>query len=436
MGTPRKSKLTRRAALASLAGVGGLTAASQMTGLPGGAMMTAAKAQEPFRPPEEAVPITGKAGPDLEPFDTAMLKIMDHHGVPGAALAIAKDGKLVYAKSFGWSEVAKGEPIKPDTLFGLASLSKTITAVATLKLVEQGMLGLDDHVFAILKNFRAPRGFRVDPVLQDVTVRHCLNHSGGWDRKVSGDPLNWEPQICRAFRVRSPLSARQFIEFTLTRPLDFVPGTDAVYSNVGYVLLGEVIARASGMPYERFVLENVLRPMGITRMRLHPREGRYLLGETLRYLAGSFIPLPPMRLPMADSAGGWSASVVDMARFLTNLDGSRGEPVLGEKIRKQMLDPPPPPLKPRENGTYFGLGWDSVLIKDGKPAYFKDGSWQGIRTFMKRLPAGVNWALLYNASMEFDPQDTQMVSRTAQEVHQLIERIGKYPDVDLFKEFP
>jgi N-acyl-D-amino-acid deacylase len=394
------------------------------------------KAQEPFRPPDEEVPITGKAGEELIPIDTAMLKIMDRHGVPGAALAIAKNGKLVYAKGFGWSNVTKDEPIKPDTLFGLASLSKTITAVATLKLVEQRLLDLDDRVFAILKDIRAPRGARVDPVLRDVTVRHCLNHSGGWDRKVSGDPLNWEPQICRAFRLRPPLSARQFIEFTLTLPLNFVPGTDAVYCNIGYVLLGEVIARASGMAYERFVQENVLRPMGITRMRLHPREGRYLLGETLRYLAGSFIPLPPMRLPMADSAGGWSASVVDLARFLTNLDGSRGESLLSEKTRKRMLEPPPPPLKPRANGTYFGLGWDSVLLKDGTFAYFKDGSWQGIRTFMKRLPTGVNWALFYNASMEFDPQDQQTVSHTVREVHQLIEELRKFPDIDLFKEFP
>jgi N-acyl-D-amino-acid deacylase len=434
MSTPRKKKLTRRAALAGLAGVGGLTAAGPVPDIPGGA--TTAQAQEPFRPPEEAIPITGKAGPGLEPFDAAMLKVMARHGVPGAALTIAKDGKLVLAKGYGWADVGKGGPVRPDTLFGLASLSKTITAVATLKLVDQGLLDLDDRVFAILKGLRPPPGKRVDPVLGDVTVRHCLNHSGGWDRNVNGDPINWEPQICRAFRLRPPLSARQLIQFTLGLPLDFVPGTDAIYSNVGYVILGEVIARVSKVPYERFVQENVLRPMGITRMRLHALDGRYLLGETLRYLAGSFIPLPAMRLPMVDSAGGWSASALDLARFLTNLDGSRGKPVLSEKTRQRMLQPPPAPLKPRANGTYFGLGWDSVLVKDKAVAYFKDGSWQGIRTFMKRLPTGVNWALLYNASMEFDPQDTQVVSRTIQEVHRLVEGIGKYPDIDLFKEFP
>jgi hypothetical protein len=59
-----------------------------------------------------------------------------------------------------------------------------------------------------------------------------------------------------------------------------------------------------------------------------------------------------------------------------------------------------------------------------------------MRTYMKRKPKGVNWALLYNASMEFDPQDMQTASRTVQEVHQLVEGLGKYPDIDLFKEYP
>lgn len=434
MSTPRKKKLTRRAALTGLAGVGGLTAAGSVTGLPGG---SSAQAQERFRPPEDAVPITGKAAEELIPFDTAVLKIMDRHGVPGAALAIAnKNGKLVLAKGYGWADVSRGEPIKPETLFGLASLSKTITAVATLKLVEQGLLALEDRVFDIVKDIRAPRGARVDPRIGDITVRHCLNHSCGWDRDTQGDPMNWEPQISRAFRVRPPLSARQLLEFSMSIPLVFAPGTDAKYCNIGYVILGEVITRVSGIPYERFVLENILRPMGIRRIRMHARDGRYLLGEALRYLAGSFIPLPAMRLPMADSAGGWSASVVDMARFLTNLDGSRGEPVLSAKSFRQMLEPPPPPIKPRENGIYFGLGWDAVQVQGKAVTYFKNGSWQGIRTFMKRLPTGVSWALLYNASMEFEPQDVTVLRSTVQEIHQLIENFGKYPDIDLFKEFP
>jgi len=101
-----------------------------------------------------------------------------------------------------------------------------------------------------------------------------------------------------------------------------------------------------------------------------------------------------------------------------------------------MLDAPPKPLLPRQNGTYFGLGWDSVLVKGKAFGYFKDGSYQGMRAFMKRLPTGVNWALLYNASMEFDPQDRDTVGNTVQHVRQLVEGFKKYPDIDLFKDYP
>ena len=76
-----------------------------------------------------------------------------------------------------------------------------------------------------------------------------------------------------------------------------------------------------------------------------------------------------------------------------------------------------------------------MASKDKTYSYFKDGSYQGMRTFMKRLPNGVNWVLLYNASMEFDAQDTQIAASTIGEVRQMVERLDKYPDMDLFSEY-
>src|SRR5262249_50796297 len=251
-----------------------------------------------------------------------------------------------------------------------------------------------------------------------------------------GDPVNWEPQICRAYHVQPPLSPREFLDFMMTQPLNFKPGTDEKYSNVGYIILGEIIAKVSGQPYDRFINDNVLKPTGIARAGLHGFDGKYVAGEALRYLAGTLIALPAMLLPMISATGGWCASVVDMARFLCSLDGSRGEPVLGEKSRQQMIAQPPAPLGPRANGTWFGLGWDSVIVKDKAFGYYKDGSYQGMRTYMKRLPTGVNWVLLYNASMEFDPQDMQVAAATVRDVRQLVEGIDKHPDIDLFKEYP
>jgi CubicO group peptidase (beta-lactamase class C family) len=418
-------KLTRRAAVAGL----GLSLAA-------GAMPPESKAAavQTQRDPFADIPVTGQAGPGLDSFDNAMRTIIDRHGLAGAALAIAKDGRLVFAKGYGWADVARSEIARPDTLFGLASLSKTITAVAVLKLIEQNRLRLTDRVFDLVK-VQAPAGARVDPRVRTITVRQCLNHSGGWDRAVRGDPIGWEPQICRTLRLRPPLSSRQFLTFAITMPLDFDPGTAQRYSNVGYIILGEVVATVTGQDYPRFVLEQILRPMGITRAALHRTDGKYLAGEAVRHLSGSLIPLPPMLLPMVNATGGWSASVVDVARFLTNLDGSRGQSVLNEKTRALMIEAPPAPLKVPASGIFMGVGWDSVNLKDKSYTAFKDGSYQGMRTFMKRLPNGVSWCLFYNASMEFDPVDTQISQSAVHDVRRAVEQIGKYPNIDLFKEF-
>src|SRR5262245_17345682 len=428
----KRKKYTRRAALA---GFGGLALGAQAWG-PWIGEAPAAQLPQPARPHEDNIPVSGKAGPGMEPFDQAMRSIIDRHGLPGAALAIAKEGRLVFARGYGWANLSSGTAIEPGTRFGLASLTKPITAVATLKLVEQGKLRLDERVFDILGHIKPPRGTKVDNNLRTITVRQCLNHSGGWDRSIRGDPINWDPQVCRLLRLRPPLSPVQFLTFAMTLPLDFQPGTDAKYSNVGFIILGEVVATVAQQPYHRFVLDNVLKPMGITRMEIHRLDGKYLAGEALRYLPGTLIPLPAMRMPMLDATGGWSASVVDMVRFLTNLDGSRGQCVLNEKTRNLMFEPPPKPLKPRPNGTYFGLGWDAVLTEGNQRTYFKDGSYEGMRTFMKHLPTGESWAMLYNASMELDTTDMQVIAQTVREVRQVVERIKKFPGVDLFKEYP
>jgi N-acyl-D-amino-acid deacylase len=175
--------------------------------------------------------------------------------------------------------------------------------------------------------------------------------------------------------------------------------------------------------------------MGITAARLNPADGRYAVGAALRYLAGSFVVLPALRFPMIDATGGWLASAVDMAKFLANLEGTRGKPVLSEESLRVMRAAPPAPLKPRENGTYFGLGWDSVFTEGKNYGYFKDGCYQGMRTYMKRLTNGVNWVLVFNASMEFDQTDMQLAGSAIQEVRKHVEQIEKHPDLDLFKDF-
>ena len=129
-----------------------------------------------------------------------MTQIMARHGIPGGSLAIAKDGKLVYAKGFGWADLKTGTPVKPQTTFGLASLSKPITALSTLLLVERGQLELGDPALFYLRHISPPKGVPIDPRLKNITIRHLLNHTGGWDRNVSSRSRELVSANCPRFQ--------------------------------------------------------------------------------------------------------------------------------------------------------------------------------------------------------------------------------------------
>ena len=176
--------------------------------------------------------------------------------------------------------------MQPDSLFRIASISKPITAVATLQLIERGKLKLDDRVFKLLPHrAHLPNGGKVDPRLNDITLAHLMRHQGGWDRGESIDPMFHSLEIAAALGKPAPASADDVIQFMKGWPLDFKPGSRYAYSNLGYCLLGRVIEQVSGKKYEAYIRGKFLKPLGITRMRV----GRTLttsLGEVRYYPRG------------------------------------------------------------------------------------------------------------------------------------------------------
>lgn len=393
-------------------------------------------ARQVYAWPKGRFPVTGHAGPGFESLDSLIQSIMTHHGIPGAALAIAKDGKLVYAKGFGWSDLSTPVNVVPQTIFALASVSKPLTALAIMLLVERGLLKLEDHPFAILRGLRPLPGSRVDPRLYKITVRQMLNHTGGWDRMKSGDPTNFSPVIARALNVPLPLTDEQFITYVMTQPLDFEPGTQAQYSNIGYVVLGKVIEQVSGERYDDFVRKNVLQPSGMRTVFTDLRERPYRAGEARRYLAGTSMMLPPLDLPMVKAAGGWNASVVDMVRLLIAVDGSRGKPLIKPETLRTILTPPPPPLQVKIGIGYPGLGFPDVFPRPKGIAYGQSGAFQGMRTYIRHNERGVVWALLFNVAMQPDAIDGQRIQRAMQEVRARVEGMTAYPNIDLFSKYP
>jgi len=430
--------ITRRSALAAIGGL----AATPLAGIATGAR--AAFSQQGTAVSESAVGLamTGRVLPGLEFLDEIVPAIIANHGFAGASLAIAKDGKLKAARGYGLAIVQDQQPMRPTSLLILASVSKVMTAQTILMLAGQGRLSLNDSAYGFFPELRVVPGMQEDPRLTDITVQMLLHHSGGWNRKKSGDPNGWGPRIRRAMGLNGPPTIMQLVRYMKGVPLDFTPGTDTVYSNFGFTLLGAIIMKLTGQPYGTAVQQLMLRPIGVQRMRVDGPPPAYVDGEAHRYAAGGEHPVPGGQQPMMIPAGGWLSDAVEMAWVMTAIDGSRGSPFLPPAMVQAMLSPPPG-LPPRANGTYFGMGWDEVApprpgtASGGDPlagyGYGKDGGLAGVSTWVQHLANGVDWAVLINSS-EIHGQGPAIGPVKAQLVPRL-HSMAAWPDGDLFGEF-
>ena len=402
--------------------------------------------------------VTGLVMPKLAAYDDLMTTFMREHKPPGAALAVTYHGRLVYARGFGYANLEKHEPVRPASLFRIASVSKPFTATAVMHLVEQGKLRLDDRVFPILKlQPHLERGARLDPRWHDITVRHCLQHTAGWNRDKSFDPMAAETaeQVAKALRVPLPIHPRQIIRYTMGKPLDFDPGTAYAYSNFGYCVLGRVIEAVSGKPYHELVRQKILAPLGIRGMQLgknllrdrapgevkyydsRQRTGRAISGPKI----GEKVPLPygVECIETMDANGGWIASAVDLVRFAAALDDPKRCPILSEDSIRTMLAPPPGAVghgpKGRPKPTYYACGWDvrPAVGQPGKYTKWHGGLLAGSSTLLVCRDDGINWAVLFNSDAGKDGKEFAGLIDPL--LHKPADEIKDWPEIDLFPRF-
>ncbi|MGI8485717.1 MAG: serine hydrolase domain-containing protein [Thermomicrobiales bacterium] len=341
-------------------------------------------------PTGEALPITGQSVAELEGFDTAITALMPKWHLPGGQLAVAKDGRLVLNRGYGFADAEQGEPVQPTSLFRIASVSKAITAVAILTLVDAGKLTLDTKAFPLL-GLRAADHATPDPRLYEITVEQLLVHAGGWDSATSFDPqyLPWSRMAAATVGLDDPAEASTIIRYMLGTSLDFDPGTKSVYSNFGFTVLGRIIEHVSGQPYAMYVRDHVLTPAGISVMQIgrtrleHRAPGEVLyysppgLGVSESVFWGEgYVPVAygSYYLEALDAHGGWIASAADLVRFGTAVDGQRGAALLTPSTLKAMITTP----RPKEAG--HGSGWDSKPVTAGL-------GWD-----LKPVANGVEWA--------------------------------------------
>lgn len=401
--------------------------------------------------------ITGSAVPKLAAYDELMTAFMREHRPPGAVLAVAYRGRLVYARGFGLADVEKREPVRPTSLFRIASISKPFAATAVIHLVQRGRLKLEDKVFSILNlEPHLEPGAHVDPRMREITVRQCLQHTGGWDRDKTIDPMSSEEaeNVAKALKVHLPIHPKQIIRYEMGRPLQFNPGTAYVYSNFGYCVLGRMIEAIAKKPYHEFVTETILTPLGIRGMRLGKnllrdrapgevryydskhRNGRAISGPEIGKEAA--LPYGVECLETMDTNGGWIASAVDLLRFATAFDDPKRCPVLKEESLLTMLAPPPGAVghgpKGNAKDVYYACGWDvRPSPRQGTFTKWHTGSLSGTSTLLVCRADGIDWAVLFNC--DADKQGKQFAGTIDPLLHKPADQIKDWPEGDLFAKF-
>lgn len=393
---------------------------------------------------------TGTPVPALAAVDGVMEQALSRYGVKGGAVAVVKNGHLIFARGYGLADVEAQQPVQPDSLFRWCSISKTITAAALMHLVAQGRLDLDSPVFQILDQYSPYNGRWGDNRLRSITVRQLLHHTAGWDRATSaiGDPVVAEGTVKAASAVGGgfPPTLDTVIRYVLAQPLQFSPGTRFAYSNFGYELLRRVIEKVSGQTYADYVRESVLEPVGLTRMRRGAADlaGR-LPGEVKYYdyagasLVNSYVsairekqpfPYGVLNPELGEASAAWVGSVVDLAKLAASLDGKRRPALVTAATFSAMVEEQPRETWVDSSGWY-GAGLFVQPQADGvtwNHAGYNPGSASG----MWRFANGLGIAFLFNGATKDGAYPTGFV---AQALWDALDAVSEWPVGDEFPQY-
>lgn len=367
--------------------------------------------------PDGPPPVSGDIGKDLTPLNNVLLKTVTDENIPGATVAVARDGQIIYERGFGYSDLDKKTPMNANSVMRIASISKPITAIAVLLLMEEGKLKLEDLAIDYLtrdKQFTMPKD--ADAAWSRVTIRHLLDHSGGWDREKSKDPMFELLEITRALNLKKTARIPDIINYQLARPMDFEPGSAYAYSNFGYCLLGRVIEAASGQSYETFIVDRILEPCGMTQTRLGKArlsdrakdEATYYTQKAKMYPAiwdiapgnkyGKFEsvtgPYGHWDLEVFDSHGGWTSTASDLVRFALAVDSKTMPLISAESLT---LLKSPPAFNTADSKTWYGLGWNVRRINHLDDVnLWHTGLIAGTSTILVKRSDDITWAVLFN----------------------------------------
>lgn len=318
-----------------------------------------------------------------ETVDAFAQATMKSSGSSAMTVSVLKNGAPLYERGYGHRDAAKTVPLPADALMRTASAAKPVTAAAIMQFAAQGKLALGDRVFCTGANAPChlpagllPPGY--DPRLGDITISQMISHRAGWDRDLTGDPGAMEAAIRDSLGLQRPPTRAEVIRFILGRPLDFAPGARGAYSNVGYLMLGEIVEQKAQGNFTAHVQSTIMRPLGVS-------EADFKVAQSLpkdrdprepAYVSTAVVPSVYVK--------GTTALAMDEALVLENwvaaggvVSTARALAVFASAYRLP-------------DGTPLG-----GATNDGQ----KDGSLPGVTTLVRQLKSGVTYAIMINAEM-------------------------------------
>lgn len=321
---------------------------------------------------------TPAVSPSIEQVDHVVASFMSTYNVPGMSVAITRNGKLVYAKSYGKADIETGEDANNSSLYRIASLSKPITSITIMKFIEQGKLSMDSKVFGTDGLLGTDYGTQpYKSYVSDITIRDLLHHTaGGWSNNGS-DPMFTNPSMSQIELISSTLD---------NISLKNKPGTVYAYSNFGYNILGRIIEKITGQSYEQYIKTTILQSAGITDMQI---SGNTLsdrkINEVKYYGQGGENPYS-FNITRMDSHGGWLATATDLARLMVKADGFSSKPDMLNTSTISIMK------TPSAANPNYACGW----AVNGADNWWHTGSLPGTATEMVRASNGFCWILLCN----------------------------------------
>jgi CubicO group peptidase (beta-lactamase class C family) len=300
--------------------------------------------------------------PQVDEYVTAE---MHREKIPGLALVVLREGKIVKVQGYGLSNVELEVPVTPKSIFQTGSVGKQFTATAVMMLVEEAKIGLDDKISKYFPD--SPAAWK------DITVRHLLTHTSGIHDYGADEDSS------KMINFRQDYSEDELVARFVTFPLDFAPGSKWSYSNTGYVLLGVLIHRVSGQFYGDFLEQRVFLPLHMDSTHIISEDnivpnrsaGYRLVHDELKNQEW----VAPKLNTTAD--GSLYTNVLDMAKWDAALTGNT---LLAKSSYAEMYKP----VRLNDGKTYpYGFGWGFANV-NGHPVIEHDGAWQGFATDIGR----------------------------------------------------